>query len=90
MAKTKLLGAEKQKQLKEQKKIAKQKNKRKRKGPIAFLKDVGGELKKTTWPTGKELMKTSLTVLIFIAVFVAIVWAIDTGLGQVFTNFVIK
>ena len=68
MAKTKLLGEEKQRQLKEQKKIAKQKNKKKRRGPIRFFKDVGGELKKVTWPTGKELMKTTISVIIFIAI----------------------
>lgn len=39
MAKTVLLGKEKEKQLKEQKKIAKQKNKKKRRGPIRFFKD---------------------------------------------------
>ena len=84
MAKTKLLGEEKQRQLKEQKKIAKQKNKKKRSGPIRFFKDVGGELKKVTWPTGKELMKTTISVIIFIAIFAVIVYGIDTGLGAVF------
>ncbi|MBQ3273716.1 MAG: preprotein translocase subunit SecE [Christensenellaceae bacterium] len=84
MAKTKLLGEEKQRQLKEQKKIAKQKNKKKRRGPIRFFKDVGGELKKVTWPTGKELMKTTISVIIFIAIFAVIVYGIDTGLGAVF------
>ena len=84
MAKTKLLGEEKQRQLKEQKKIAKQKNKKKRRGPIRFFKDVGGELKKVTWPTGKELMKTTISVILFIAIFAVIVYGIDTGLGAVF------
>ena len=84
MAKTKLLGEEKQRQLKEQKKIAKQKNKKKRRGPIRFFKDVGGERKKVTWPTGKELMKTTISVIIFIAIFAVIVYGIDTGLGAVF------
>ena len=84
MAKTKLLGEDKQRQLKEQKKIAKQKNKKKRRGPIRFFKDVGGELKKVTWPTGKELMKTTISVIIFIAIFAVIVYGIDTGLGAVF------
>ena len=84
MAKTKLLGEEKQRQLKEQKKIAKQKNKKKRRGPIRFFKDVGGELKKVTWPTGKDLMKTTVSVIIFIAIFAVIVYGIDTGLGAVF------
>ena len=90
MAKTKLLGAEKERQLKEQKKIAKQKNKKKRRGLIRFFKDVAGELKKTTWPTGKELMKTTLAVIVFIAIFSVIVYGIDTGLGSVFQFVVVS
>lgn len=84
MAKTKLLGKDKDRQLKEQQKIAKQKNKKKKRGPIRFLKDVWGELKKTTWPTGKELMKTTVAVIVFIAIFAVIVGLIDFGLGNVF------
>ena len=90
MSKTKLLGAEKEKQLKEQKKIAKQKNKKKRRSLIRFFKDVAGELKKTTWPTGKELMKTTIAVIIFIAIFAVVVYGIDTGLGAVFKFVVIS
>jgi len=84
MAKTKLLGKEKDRQLKEQKKIAQQKNKVKRKSPARFFKDVIGELKKVTWASGKDLMKTSLAVIVFIAIFSVIVGLIDWGLGAVF------
>ena len=82
MAKTKLLGKDKERQLKEEKKIAKQKNKKQRRGPIRFLKDVVGEIKKTTWPTGKELVKTTIAVIVFIAIFAVIVGFADFGLGK--------
>ena len=65
-------------------KLAPTKNKKKKRGPIRFLKDVWGELKKTTWPTGKELMKTTVAVIVFIAIFAVIVGLIDFGLGNVF------
>jgi preprotein translocase subunit SecE len=87
MAKTKLLGKEKDRQLKEQKKLAQQKNKKKRKSPIRFIKDVVGEMKKTTWASGPELMKTSLAVIVFIAIFAVIVGLMDWGLGTVFQMF---
>ena len=84
MAKTKLLGKEKDRQLKEQKKLAQQKNKKKRKSLVRFVKDVIGELKKTTWASGKDLMKTSLAVIVFIGIFAVIVGLMDWGLGTVF------
>ena len=84
MAKTKLLGEDKKRQLKEQQKIAKKKNKKKRGGPVKFFKEVGAELKKVTWPTGKDLMKTTVSVIVFIAIFAVIVYGIDTGLGALF------
>jgi preprotein translocase, SecE subunit, bacterial len=85
MAKTKLLGKEKDRQLKEQKKIAQDKNKKKRRSLVRFFKDVVGELKKVTWASGKDLMKTSLAVIIFIGIFTVIVGLIDWGLGSLFS-----
>lgn len=84
MAKTKLLGKEKDRQLKEQKKIAQDKNKKKRRSLIRFFKDVIGELKKVTWASPKDLMKTSLAVIVFIGIFTVIVGLIDWGLGALF------
>lgn len=84
MAKTKLLGKEKDRQLKDQKKLAQQKNKVKRRSPVRFFKDVIGELRKVTWATGPELMKTSLAVIIFIGIFAAVVGLMDWGLGTLF------
>ena len=82
MAKTVLLGKEKEKQLKEQKKIAKQKNKKKRRGPVRFVKDMFAELRKTSWPTKKELIVYSGTVLIFVAICCVFIGALDLGLGE--------
>lgn len=87
MAKTKLLGKEKERQLAEQKKIAKQKNKKQRRSPARFFKDVWGEIKKVTWPTRKDLFKTTFAVILFIAVFAVIVGLMDWGLGAVFQQF---
>ena len=87
MAKTKLLGTDRDRQLKEQKKIAQQKNKVKRRTPGRFFKDIAGELKKTTWPTGKELMKTTAYVIIFIGILTTIIYLFDWGVASIFQNF---
>ncbi len=87
MAKTKLLGNDKERQLAEQKKIAKKKNKKQRRSLIRFFKDVIGEVKKVTWPTKKDLFKTTFAVILFIAIFAVIVGLMDWGLGSLFINF---
>ncbi len=87
MAKTKLLGKDKERQLAEQKKIAKQKNKKQKRSPARFFKDVWGEVKKVTWPTRKDLFKTTFAVIVFIAIFAVIVGLMDWGLGSLFQAF---
>ena len=87
MAKTKLLGKEKERQLAEQKKIAKKKNKKQRRGILRFFKDVWGEVKKVTWPTRQELLKTTFAVIVFIEVFTVIVGLMNFGLAKVFQDF---
>lgn len=82
MAKTVLLGKEKEKQLKEQKKIAKQKNKKKRRSPIRFIKDVIAELKKTSWPTKKELILYSCMVMVFVIACIIVIGALDLGFAE--------
>ena len=89
MAKTKLLGNDREKRIAEQKKIAKKKNKKQRRSLIRFFRDVIGEVKKVTWPTRKELFKTTLAVIVFIVIFAIVVGFMDWGLMQVFTNFLI-
>ena len=87
MAKTKLLGKEKERQLAEQKKLAKKKNKKQKRSPVRFFKDVWGEVKKVTWPTKKDLFRTTFAVIIFIAIFTVIVGLMDLGFGTLFRNF---
>ncbi|MBD5559734.1 MAG: preprotein translocase subunit SecE [Clostridia bacterium] len=86
MAKTKLLGKDKERQLAEQKKVAKKKN-RKKFSLIGFFKGVWSEVKKVTWPSRKDLFKTTFAVIIFIVVFTVIVGLIDYGMGTIFSNF---
>lgn len=87
MAKTKLLGKDKEKQLAEQKKLAKKKNKKARTTPAQFFKGVWSEVKKVTWPSRQELFKTTFAVILFIVVFTVIVGLIDLGFGTLFQNF---
>lgn len=87
MSKTKLLGKEKERKLAEQKKIAKKKNKKQKRSPIRFFKDVWGEIKKVTWPTRTDLFKTTFAVIIFIAIFAVIVGLMDYGLLTAFREF---
>ena len=81
MAKTKLLGEEREKHLKEQKKLAKKKNKKQKRSPARFFKDVWGEVKKVTWPTRKDLFKTTFAV---------IVGLMDWGFGSLFKTFLLS
>ena len=83
MAKTKLLGSDKEKQLKEQQKVAKKANKKPRRGIGRFFKDIIGELKKVTWPTWKQLMVTTGAVMVFVAIMAIIVGVFDFGLQKV-------
>lgn len=84
MAKTKLLGNDRKEKLEQQKKAAKKANRKKRKSPARFFKDIISELKKVTWPTGKELLKYTGAVLAFIIVLAIIVGLMDLGLSSLF------
>ncbi len=81
MAKTVLLGKEKEKQLKEQKKLAKKNNKRKRRSPLRWAKDLVSEMKKVTWPTRKDLISYTLAVIAFVVVMALITGLFDMGLS---------
>lgn len=53
---------------------------------FSFLKDVSREMKKVTWPKGKELTSYTITVVatvVFVALFFFVV---DFGIGQVLSN----
>jgi preprotein translocase subunit SecE len=85
MAKNLLLGIEKERQVKEQQKIAKAKNKKKRRSPARFFKDIWNELKKVTWPTGKDLLSSTLAVIVFIVLVGAVIGLFDFGMHSLFS-----
>ena len=84
MAKTVLLGKDKEKQQKEQQKKAKANQKKQRKPLGRSIKNIFSELKKVTWPTKKEWLKNSLVVLAVIVAFAIIYGLIDLGLVELF------
>lgn len=80
MAKTKLIGSEKEAKLKAKQREQKKQKKKGRKGPIKYFKEVFSELKKVTWPTFKELVKHTGAVILFILVMGIVIFGIDSGL----------
>ena len=81
MAKTKLLGSEKEAKLKAKKR--QQKKQKKRRSIIKYFKEVFSELKKVTWPTFKDLMKHTSAVIVFILIVSVIIFGVDTILSQI-------
>ncbi|PWU67486.1 MULTISPECIES: preprotein translocase subunit SecE [Gracilibacillus] len=50
--------------------------------PVTFLKNVSREMKKVSWPRGRELTRYTITVIVTVA-FVTIFFAlIDLGITQ--------
>ena len=47
-----------------------------------YFREVGAELKKSTWPTKQELVKYTGIVLAFVLMFACIVGAMDWGLSS--------
>lgn len=84
MAKTVLLGNEKEKKEQAQKKAAKARKKKNRRGIGRFFKDIWSELKKVTWPTKKELLNYTLAVIAVIVGAAAVIGLVDFGLGRLF------
>ncbi len=82
MAKTVLLGKDKEKQLKEQQKLAKKNNKKKRRSPARWAKDIVSEMKKVTWPTRKDLISYTLAVIAFVIVMAIVTGLFDFGLSS--------
>ncbi|MGI6317071.1 MAG: preprotein translocase subunit SecE [Christensenellales bacterium] len=46
-----------------------------------YFSEVVAELKKVTWPTSKDLLKSCLEVAAFVALFAIVVGLVDWGLG---------
>ena len=62
-------------------------NKEKKTGRFGqFFKEVSGEVKKLSWPTKKEIVSYTLTVIAFILLMAVVIYALDLvfgeGLGQ--------
>lgn len=62
-------------------KIAKP-EKKKRKSPLVFFREVINEIKKVTWPTKKEWINHTIVVTVFVVVMTAVVGLIDLGLSK--------
>ncbi|MFB4165661.1 preprotein translocase subunit SecE [Alteribacillus sp. JSM 102045] len=52
------------------------------KNPARFLRDVGREMKRVTWPNRRELTKYTIVVIITIIFFVIFFAAVDSGLSE--------
>ena len=53
------------------------KTKTKKTSKKSFLKEVKAEMKKVKWPTKKEMVKYSITTLLFILLFAGFFYLID-------------
>lgn len=50
---------------------------------ISYIKETKQELKRVTWPTGKELLKNTGVVLTVVISSTILVWALDSGLSAI-------
>ena len=46
----------------------------------AFLTNVMGELKRTSWPSGREVRGTTTVVIVTVFIFALFLWVVDTML----------
>lgn len=53
--------------------------KRERTSPPEFLREVRQEMRKVAWPTRKEVVNSTIVVLICIVLLTAFIWLVDTG-----------
>ena len=49
---------------------------------IQFLKEVKNELKKVTWPNRKEVINSTIVVLIATAIITIFLYLVDVGLSR--------
>ena len=49
---------------------------------IQFLKEVKNELKKVTWPARKEVINSTIVVLIATAIITIFLYIVDVGLSR--------
>lgn len=55
---------------------------RARKSIAKFFKDFRSECKKIVWPDRKTVLKSSLVVIVSVAILAAVLWLVDTGLSE--------
>lgn len=60
---------------------------RQRTSPAQFLREVRSELRKVAWPSRREVLVYSATVLMVTTVLTVIVWGMDYVLRQAATQF---
>jgi preprotein translocase subunit SecE len=53
-----------------------------RTGPIQFLREVRGELRKVAWPTRPEIINYSIIVLFTVVVLTAYIATLDFAFGE--------
>ncbi len=53
-----------------------------RTSPVTFYRQVVAELRKVVWPTQDQLVTYFLVVMVFVIVMMAIISALDLGLGR--------
>lgn len=49
---------------------------------VLFFRDNKSEVKKIVWPSFREVIKNTITVLVMCLIIGALIWLIDFGLGQ--------
>ncbi|MHC5269760.1 preprotein translocase subunit SecE [Enterococcus sp. LJL98] len=52
---------------------------------MKFLRSVNEEMKKVTWPTGKQLRKDTIVVIETSLIFALLFYVMDTGIQSLFS-----
>lgn len=58
---------------------------KRRTGPVDFVKQCVGELRKVRWPTRRELVTYTIVVLVFVAIILSYVSLLDFAFGEAVT-----
>lgn len=57
-----------------------------RTGPVQFLREVRGELRKVAWPNRHELVNYTIVVLVMSLVLTLVVWGFDFVIREAVIN----
>ena len=58
------------------------KNREARTGPVQFLREVRGELRKVAWPTRAEVINYSIVVLVTVVLLTTLIFLLDLFFGE--------